>query len=35
MNTYVILRRDGWRTADDLQLADTVYVRPDPEPIAT
>jgi hypothetical protein len=21
MNTYVILRRDGWRTSDDLQLA--------------
>jgi len=21
MNTYVILRRDGWGTADDLQLA--------------
>jgi hypothetical protein len=21
MNTYVILRRDGWRTADELQLA--------------
>jgi thiamine biosynthesis protein ThiC len=21
MNTYVILRRDGWRTADDLALA--------------
>jgi len=42
MNLYVILRRSGWRSADDLKeaagrsakvpVADTVLVRPDPEP---
>jgi hypothetical protein len=45
MQTYVILRRSGWRSPDELEaaaerparvgdeeMADTVGVRPDPEP---
>jgi hypothetical protein len=40
MNLYVILRRSGWRSAEELleaagrsaKVADTVLVRPDPEP---
>ena len=38
MNLYVILRRSGWRSAEELQeaagrsAAETVLVRPDPEP---
>ena len=32
MDLYVILRRNGWRTAGDLQEA-VVYVCGDPEPV--
>jgi hypothetical protein len=39
MNTYVILRRGGWRTPEEqvdeiIPVADTVIVRPDPQPAA-
>jgi hypothetical protein len=38
MELYAIVRRNGWRTAADLPvdeiipIADTVIVRPDPQP---